>query len=134
MKNVLQNNCIKLTISRTAKFEFVVHQLLLFLFDSFIVALLCCLSTLLHYRWRWCFVCVCVCFLPYDILYLPRKLIVISWRCRYSYSCCIFNRLAHTFFVASFILVVLIDLLYVCKTSALLLLDYYENFRIFTHS
>lgn len=56
-----------------------------------------------------CHCCCCVALFPYGILYLPRKLIVISWLCRYSYNCCISKH-----FSAAIVIIVF---------------DYYEDFR-----
>lgn len=53
--------------------------------------------------------CCCVALFPYGILYLPRKLIVISWLCRYSYNCCILKHFSTAIVIIVF--------------------DYYEDFR-----
>lgn len=52
---------------------------------------------------------LCGVLFPYDILYLPRKLIVISWLCRYSYNCCILKHFSTAIVIIVF--------------------DYYEDFR-----
>lgn len=123
MKNVQQNGCSTHKMPNVSAMPRNLNSLCFHIFSLVFVAGLCAAFFGLFARSFF----LCGSLFPYAILYLPRKLIVISWLCRYSYNCCIFS---HTYSILSSLSLSpgVFSYLYLCAV-ALLLFDHYEDFR-----